>query len=242
MAPLILKKANTPPDLPAGGFSSWLRKARKALINKAGMEVACGECAACCGSSYFIHIGLDETKTLALIPKGALATLPGQSKDHVFLGHTKKGLCPLLLDGKCSIYQHRPRTCRSYDCRIFAAAGISAGDDKPRINQRIRRWKFSYPARRDREEHAAVQAAAKFIQGHAEYFPGGKIPKDPNQLAVLAIKAYGVFLRKDGIAAETGGASNQEIADAIVREIRKFDARKRAAEKKLTKSLSKRRG
>jgi Fe-S-cluster containining protein len=225
------------PNLPAGGFSSWLRQARKALINKTGMDVACGECDACCGSSYFIHVGLDETKALALIPKGALAALPGQSKKHVLLGYRKNGLCPMLLGGKCSIYEHRPRTCRSYDCRIFAAAGISAGDDKPRINQRIRRWKFSYLARRDREEHAAVRAAAKFIQGHAECFPGGKIPKDPNQLAVLAIKAYGVFLGKDGIAAETGGASNQEVANAIVKEIREFDTKRRAAEKKQSKSL-----
>ena len=33
----------------------------------------------------------------------------------------------MLVDGRCSIYEHRPRTCRTYDCRIFTATGLDVG-------------------------------------------------------------------------------------------------------------------
>ena len=33
--------------------------------------------------------------------------------------------------GGCSIYDHRPRTCRTFDCRVFAAAGVAVDADKP---------------------------------------------------------------------------------------------------------------
>ncbi len=193
--PLVLENATEQQDLPAGDFSSWLRHARSALSNGIGTDVDCGECTACCSSSYFIHIGPAETRTLGRIPGDLLVAAPGLSNDQVVLGYDKNGCCPMLLDGKCSIYEHRPQTCRNYDCRVFAAAGIAAGgDDKARVNRRVKRWKFSYPAKRDHDEHLAVQAAAKFIREHAECFPGGRIPSNPSQLAILAIEVYEVFL------------------------------------------------
>jgi hypothetical protein len=131
-------------DLPAGGFSSWLRRTRSAQTGKGTANVPCGECIACCTSSYFIHIGPGESRTLSRIPKELLFPAPGLPKGHVLLGYDENGCCPMLVDGKCSIYEHRPQTCRGYDCRVFPAAGIEAGDsDKELINLRIRRWKFS---------------------------------------------------------------------------------------------------
>ena len=64
---------------------------------------------------------------------------------------------------RCSIYEHRPRTCRTYDCRVFPAAGIDADDDKPAIATRARRWRFEHPDEVDRVEHEAVQAAAAYV-------------------------------------------------------------------------------
>jgi hypothetical protein len=140
------------------------------------------------------------------------------------MGYDEKGHCPMLVDGKCSIYEHRPQTCRSYDCRVFPAAGIRAGDDdKEPINQRIRRWKFSYPTKRARAEHAAVQAAAQFLRERANCFPIGAIPGNPAQLAVLAIKVYEVFV--DHEAASLGRTrTNAEIADAVMIKLKQFDA------------------
>ncbi|MFA6001527.1 MAG: YkgJ family cysteine cluster protein [Thermoleophilia bacterium] len=226
----ILKKSEnstTEPDLTAGDFSSWLRHARSSLIDENGTDLDCGKCTACCSSSLFIHIRPEETATFSRIHPDIPVAAPGRPKGHVLLGYDRDGICPMLIDGKCSIYEQRPLTCRNYDCRIFAAAGITAGDeDKARINQRIRCWKFNYPTGRDRDEHLAVQAAAKFIREHAECFPGGKIPGDPSQLAIIAIKVYDVFLKIDGGSAKTGRASEDtEAAKAIVEACRNFDAR-----------------
>ena len=182
-------------DRPAGGFSAWLRRTRTDLTAQAGVDVPCGDCNACCHSSYFIHIGPEETQTLALIPEELLFAAPGQAEGVVLLGYGEDGQCPMLVDEKCSIYEHRPQTCRNYDCRIFPAAGIAAAeDDKALITQRTRRWKFSYPNADDRTEHAAVQAAARFLQERAKYF-ADEIPTNAIQLAILAIKVSGVFLQ-----------------------------------------------
>ncbi len=214
-------------DLPAGGFSSWLRRTRSALVKENGANVPCGECNACCRSSYFIHIRPEETQTLIRIPGKLLFAAPGLPKGNVLLGYDENGRCPMLIDDKCSFYEHRPLTCRNYDCRIFAAAGIAAGDDdKALITQRIRRWKFSYPVKRDRDQHSAVQAAAMFLRERAECFPAGVVPSNSSQLAILAIKVYGVFLKYDDECGKTGHVSpDLEVAKAVMEANEKFEAR-----------------
>jgi Fe-S-cluster containining protein len=179
---------------PAGAFSAWLHAARESLRNGTGTDVACGECNACCRSAYFIHIQPGETKTLEALGKEALIDAPGLPAGHKLMGHDQDGKCARLIEERCTVYAHRPQTCRNYDCRVFAGAGITAGDDKPRINARVEQWRFDYPTPRDREEHEAVQAAAKFVRDHAAAFPGGRIPTDASRLAILALQVYEVFL------------------------------------------------
>lgn len=213
-------------DLPAGEFSSWLRRTRSAQMERGSAEVPCGECIACCTSSYFIHIGPGESQTLSRIPEELLFPAPGLPKGHVLLGYDEKGRCPMLVDGKCSIYEHRPQACRSYDCRVFPAAGIEAGDnDKELINLRIRRWKFSYPAESDRKEQLAVQAAATFLREHADCFPDGFVPSNPAQLAILAIKVYDVFVNYSGASDSLGPApTDLQVAEAVIEKMRQFEA------------------
>lgn len=149
----------------------------------------------------------------------------GPAQGHVLMGYDTNGRCPMLADGKCSIYEHRPHTCRNYDCRVFTAAGIVAGaDDKAEINTRVRRWDFAYPTAGDRDEHRAVQAAASFIREHPESFPSGRVPSDPSQLAILAIKAYEVFVEGERTADPGGVRSASDVANAIVEMCRRFDA------------------
>jgi hypothetical protein len=101
---------------------------------------------------------------------------------------------------------------------VFAAAGIAAGgSEKEVINQRVKSWKFSYPTAQDRADHLAVQAAASFIQKNAASFPGGRVPDNPSQLAILALKVYSIFLDKDKTA------TNPQIANAIIKASREFD-------------------
>ena len=116
-------------ELPTIRFSSWLRDIRSAHLNENGIDVPCGECNACCRSSYFIHIKPEEAQTLARISKKFLFPAPGLPRGNVLLGYDEHGHCPMLVDDKCSIYEHRPISCRNYDCRIFLAALITAGGD-----------------------------------------------------------------------------------------------------------------
>ena len=215
-------------DLPAGRFSSWLRRIRSAHVKENGADVPCGECNACCRSYYFIPIRPEETEALARIPKKLLVTAPDLPEGHVVLGYDEQGRCPMLIADQCSIYEHRPLTCRSYDCRIFPAAGIEPGDEgKAPIAQQIRRWKFSYPTPRDRNQHAAVQAAARFLRERKECFPAGVVPSDSTQLAILAIKVYDVFLKPNDKSGKTGRVSRDcEIAEAVREANEKFEARR----------------
>jgi uncharacterized protein len=212
-------------DVPAGDFSAWLHRTRSAQADNGSADVPCGECIACCTSSYFIHIGSDEAQTLRRIPKALLFPAPGLPKGNVLLGYDAQGRCPMLVGGKCSIYEDRPQTCRSYDCRVFPAAGIDAGGkDKEPINRRIRRWKFSYSADADRNTHAAVRAAAAFLRDHAHCFPPGIVPSNPTQLAIFAVKVYEVFLA-DHDASDAAGPTHTdpEIANAVMESLKRFD-------------------
>jgi hypothetical protein len=213
------------PDLPAGGFLSWLRRTRSALAEEHAADVPCAECCACCTSSHFIHVRPEETEALARIPRELLFTAPGQPKGTMLLGYDENGRCPMLTGHTCSIYEHRPLTCRTYDCRVFAAAGIAA--DRARITQRTRRWKFGHPTRDDRTQHAAVQAAARFLRERAECFPGGAMPGDPAQVAVLALKVSDVFLEHSGEPGKAGRLpSEAQVAKAVVEANEEFEARR----------------
>ena len=115
-------------DLAAGDFSSWVVEMRATIRGEQGSEVPCGGCTACCTSSQFIHIEPDETDTLSRIPAELLFPAPRLPRGHVLLGYDERGHCPMLIDDQCSIYEHRPKTCRTYDCRIFPAAGVGIDD------------------------------------------------------------------------------------------------------------------
>jgi uncharacterized protein len=184
--------------LPAGGFSAWLVGMQRALRGEGGSDVPCGGCTACCRSSQFIHIGPDEAETLARIPAELLFPAPRLPAGHVVLGHDEHGHCPMLADGGCSIYEHRPRTCRTYDCRVFPAAGVEPDDeDKLPVARQARRWRFGFPAEVDQTEHDAVRAAASFVREHRDLLPEHVVPANATQRAVLAIQLHDAFLRHD---------------------------------------------
>jgi len=210
-------------DLPAGAFSCWLRRTRAALMEAGDADVPCGECSACCTTSHFVHVRPDETRTLARIPRELQFPAPGMSKGNVVLGYDEQGRCPVLADdGRCSIYEDRPLTCRTYDCRVFAAAGIAA--DREPITRQAQRWQFSHPTQDDRDEHAAVRAAARFVRERADCFPAAAAPHDPVQVALLAIKVYDVFLVPRGAPGTGRAASGEDVARAIVEANERFEA------------------
>ncbi|HEV7863642.1 MAG TPA: YkgJ family cysteine cluster protein [Acidimicrobiia bacterium] len=177
-------------NLSAGDFASWLGAMMAAIGGEVAADVPCGGCTACCTASQFVHIEPDETETLARIPAELLFPAPRLPHGHVLLGYDERGHCPMLVDDRCSIYEHRPRTCRTYDCRIFPATGVAVDDGDPAkagIARQARRWRFSLSADDDRRRHDAVRAAVASLRAAAE-------PASVTHLAVRAIETHEEFL------------------------------------------------
>jgi hypothetical protein len=131
----------------------------------------------------------------------------------------------MLGTGGCSVYADRPQTCRDYDCRVFAAAGLLAGDARRGlINERVQAWEFSYADDTARAAQRAVAAAADFIRRHAGLFPAGWPPTGPTGIAVLALKVYTVFM--PGVLRAQDECS---LAAAVLACARAFDAASAAA-------------
>jgi hypothetical protein len=170
---------------------------QQALRGEQESDVPCNDCTACCSSSQFVHIGPDETDTLAHIPSGLLFPAPRLPRGHMVLGYDEHGRCPMLADNGCSIYEHRPVTCRTYDCRVFPASDVVLDDDaKVLIAGQARRWRFDFPSQSDRDQHDAVRAAAAFIHYHPDVLPGGGVASSA-QLAVAAVVVHEAFLGLD---------------------------------------------
>jgi uncharacterized protein len=183
----------------AGAFSEWLAGMRRALGGAADSDVPCGGCTACCTSSQFVHIGPEETETLARIPAELRFPAPRMPDGHVLLGYDERGHCPMLVDDECSIYAARPRACRTYDCRVFPAAGVEVDDEAQRaIGTRAQRWQFTFPDSIDRVEREAVRAAAAYLVDHRDELPADVAPANATGRAVLAIRLSGEFLDEDG--------------------------------------------
>ena len=151
-------------SLDAGRFSAWLDTIQRVIRKGDTSEVPCESCTACCTSSQFIHIAPDEVGALGEISREVLFPAPQLPDGHVVMGYDENGHCPMLIDGACSIYAHRPRTCRTYDCRVFAASGLELDDStKSAINDQVRRWEFRLADSIDRAELEAVRSAASLL-------------------------------------------------------------------------------
>jgi Fe-S-cluster containining protein len=80
--------------------------------------VACGRCSACC---YYDGIPVDKQRDRQRLPH----LLTEQNADgDVVLRRRADGACVHLGEHGCTVYEHRPTICRSFDCRAFAAMGI----------------------------------------------------------------------------------------------------------------------
>ncbi|HEY1737326.1 MAG TPA: YkgJ family cysteine cluster protein [Acidimicrobiia bacterium] len=156
-------------QLEAGDFGEWAVTLRRALRGDASSDVPCDGCTACCTASQFVPVDPDESDALAHIPGDMLFPAPGMPPDHLLMGYDAHGACPMFVDGGCSIYEHRPRACRVYDCRIFAATGVDVADDgKPEVAARVQRWRFSYATPGDEALERSMHRAAAFLDEHPE--------------------------------------------------------------------------
>lgn len=97
----------------------------------------------------------------------------------------------MLGQAGCTIYEHRPRTCRTYDCRVFTATGITP--DEPLVADRAAGWVFELSGIEDEATHEAVRDAARFLQIHPEIAGS----TDPTIVSVLADELSELFVGTD---------------------------------------------
>jgi Fe-S-cluster containining protein len=195
---------------------------RAVLRGEAEADVPCDGCVGCCVSSYPIPLRPTDAVALARVPDRYLQWASGIGQS-ARMGFREDGTCPMLAERLCTIYADRPRTCRDYDCRIYAAAGVLPDGNRPVIQQRVAEWCFNYEDEQASASAAAVHAAADFIRAHAASFPAAMRAHSATAAAVLAIKVYPLFME--------GGDSwpVAERVDAVVEAARSFDAAKERA-------------
>jgi hypothetical protein len=116
------------------------------------------------------------------------------SGERWMMGFREDGRCPFMNERHCDIYADRPQTCRDYDCRIYAAAGLVPDGNRAMIERRVREWEFSFGSNTERADAEAVRSAAQFIRTNAALFPVGVRAGSATAAAVLAVKAYSLFL------------------------------------------------
>lgn len=138
----------------------------------------------------------------------AAVPAPRLPAGHVLLGYDEQGCCPCWSVAGAPSTTIGPRTCRTYDCRIFPAAGIGIEDedgDKALISRRARRWRFYYPTQADRDQHDAVRVAARHLEQHG-VDANGRGPSNATKLAVQAVEGHRVLLspRRAGLTGRVG--------------------------------------
>ena len=177
----------------AGDFGAWFASIADALSGSGVSEVPCGACTACCHASQFIEVAPDETGALAAIPQALLFPAPGGPTGTLVMGYDEHGRCPMFGDGTCSIYDQRPRACRVYDCRVFAASDVYPEEpEKAPVAGTARRWVFSFGDPSDRRRHEMIRTRAQDLCAPVE--PSGRTSRSPDatEVAIRAISEVAV--------------------------------------------------
>jgi uncharacterized protein len=207
-----------PPDvsaepLPPAPFGAWLRATIATLDKDAPADVPCGSCNACCRTFHQIHLRPGENRARKRLPREYLSPARGLPPGYLLLGFTEEGACPVLVDGRCTIYEDRPLVCRTYDCRMYAATGVEP--DRADISAQVRRWRFDYPTAEDRELQEAVLAAVRFIREHRECLPSDAAREQPIRVATLAVHAHARFLPGATLGARRRPVTDRDRAFAV---------------------------
>jgi Fe-S-cluster containining protein len=166
---------------------------RAVLRGEAVADVPCDGCVGCCVSAYPIPLRPDDRAALARVPDQHLQ-LPVAPGQLARMTPRADGRCPMLEADRCTIYADRPRTCRDYDCRLYAAAGFEPDGHRPVIQQRVREWRFAFAGARERRQAEALRLAAQFIRSHAPLFPPSARAHSATAAAVLAVQAWELFM------------------------------------------------
>ena len=119
---------------------------------------------------------------------------PARRRGHVLLGYDERGHCPMLIDGGCSIYEHRPAHLSHLRLPgLPGRRGRRPTTDKVVDRRAGRRWRFSFPPTTIERTHEAVRDAAVYLRTHRDELNPDTVPTNPTHVAVLAVEVHDLF-------------------------------------------------
>jgi hypothetical protein len=95
-------------------FAAVARRIARERAGGASAVVDCGACTLCCREPQHIELTPAELAS------------PVLRHDGKYLLRQPNGSCTHLIDGRCTVYDQRPRSCRAFDCRALAVAMCKA--------------------------------------------------------------------------------------------------------------------
>ncbi len=138
-----------------GSASTVARNWERLIRDRTEASVPCNGCNACCRS-----------KTLQAQVRGdELERFPdavwNDNTNSYVLKKNDDGSCTRLVDGKCSVYADRPKSCSGYDCRFHLLAGVIPDGNDPVMQEAVLQWDvLAIKSRGDAEILAAYRLAA----------------------------------------------------------------------------------
>jgi Fe-S-cluster containining protein len=148
------------------------------------LNVPCNTCNACC---YNHRIEVDRSQE----PPERLARLDMVPDEYGDMKLRKRadGSCVHLGENGCTIYEHRPTTCRTYDCRMSCMLGIRRAYQHGDAVIEEPAWIFDQETRKDRILHAAFQMAGDHLRQTG-------FPEDPDDLNTLLASIAPAYIAK----------------------------------------------
>jgi hypothetical protein len=198
-------------------FAKWAKHRRKAfeltmraltsgastVPEGADAKVPCDGCTACCRSGLDIELQKLETGE-------GLDTF---EKDGIrWLRRNSDGSCIHFVEGRCAVYSRRPISCRTYDCRDRAVAGLLHSPMDVPANEVIMSWMQETKTKEDADVYTVLGLlmAALCLKGMSA-----------DRAYLTALQGYPQFLSEaDGMRAwAVRGLANNPLAQSAVDEL-----------------------
>lgn len=122
---------------------------------------ACGGCTACCHQ----RVEIFDTESPVNLKHLDVISDPDGPPGARKLRQNDDSSCVHLGEHGCTVYEHRPKACRAYDCRLYAFYGFRIdhehGGPEPR-------WRFGTDTKEDKIICASMELLAQTYRGSNE--------------------------------------------------------------------------
>lgn len=167
-------------------FKGWRERFLAAIRRNIETTVPCEGCTACCRASQFVPVGKDEKSAINAVGTEYLFRSPFDS--YFFLiPFTSIGECAMLVNGKCRIYKDRPKACRAFDCRVFAATGTK--HTSTIVNDAISEkcWEFNFYSEDEYRQYQATKWLAKVLHSEPDTLKAAGFRPTTNFIALISV-------------------------------------------------------